>query len=106
MTRLTKPITRRLNTALDGHFCSDAGNVLVVRLIPGHGEVPDLIELRPAKTRRPERIALVDVYRLAIRARVNIALLTKARARKEAKATRLAQERQRRAEKRLTRPID
>jgi len=61
-----------------------------------------MLELRPLGTRRPERIAVLDVYRLALRCRVNLLVLEKARARKAAKAERLASQRQARAEKRLT----
>lgn len=48
-----------------------------------------------------EKIAVLDVYRYAIRCRVGRELLEKARDRKAKKAERLARARQERAEKRL-----
>jgi ribosomal protein L31E len=51
--------------------------------------------------RRAESLAVVDVYRYALRCRVGRDLLERARARKAAKAVRLAAQRQQRAERRL-----
>lgn len=87
MTPLKKRISRVTQTPLDGTFCRDRRRRIVVSLVPGDGkEIPDLLELRPEKTRRTERIAVADVYRYAVRARANRELLEKARARKEKKA--------------------
>lgn len=84
MTLLKKPIHRVTTTALDGSFGPDRDRPIVVTLVPGNGAgTPDTLELRPHGTRRPERIALIDVYRFAIRARVNRKGLEKARLRKE-----------------------
>lgn len=86
MTPLNKPVTRKTATTLDGSYGPDRGKAIVVRLIPGDGKaIPDLLELRPEKTRRPERIAVADVYRYAMRSRINFELLEKARKRKAAK---------------------
>lgn len=92
---------RRTVVSLDGSFGPDRGRALVVRLVPGHGEVKDMVELRPSGTRRVERIAVHDLYRYAIRCRVGRELLEKARERKAKKAERLARERQARAERKL-----
>lgn len=96
MTPLNKPVTRRSDTALDGSFGPDRNKRIVVTLHPG-----GRIELRPERTRRPETIHLLDVYRYALRCRVGREQLEKARERKAKKAERLARQRQERAEKRL-----
>lgn len=101
MTSLHKPVVRQAIKPLDGSFGADSDRRLVVVLLPGSDTLPDTIELRPAGTRRPERLALVDVYRFALRSRVNRELLERAREVKARKADRLAQARQARAEKRL-----
>lgn len=86
MTALNKPIRRVTKTALDKTYGCDSDRRVVVTLIPGNGnDVPDLIELRPERTRRSEAIALMDVYRYAMRCRINKQLLEKARAKKAAK---------------------
>lgn len=105
MTKLTKPLIRLSNSKLDGTFGPDRERALVVTLVPGNpvAGVHDVLSLKPYKTLRPETIALIDVYRLALRARVNRELLEKARDRKAKKAQRLANERMARAEKRLFR---
>jgi hypothetical protein len=83
MTSLTKPIVRKTATTLDGAFGPDRGKAVVVRLVPGDGKgIPDLLELRPERTRRTERLAVADVYKYAMRCRVARELLEKARARK------------------------
>lgn len=80
-------VTRRTIGSLSGSYGPDRGKRIVVTLVPGNGDsVPDVIELRPEGTRRLERMAIVDVYRAALRGRVNLELLTKARERKERKA--------------------
>ena len=102
----TSKVKRLTRGSLDGSFGPDRNKRLVLTYIPGDGDkVADLLELKPIRTRRPERIAVLDVYRYALRCRVNLELLTKARAAKERKAARLASERIKRAEKRLTRPM-
>jgi len=106
MIVLHKPVRRVSSGSLDGSFGTDRNKRIVISLIPGDGkDIPDLIELRPHGTRRAERIAVLDVYRYAMRCRVNNALLVKAREAKSRKATRLASQRQARAEARLRRPI-
>jgi len=102
MTKLTKPVHRLSLSTLDGTFGSDRNKRVVITLIPGN---PDVFELRPERTRRPEQIAVIDVYRFALRSRVNREVLERARQRKERKAERLAALRIARAEKRLTRPL-
>lgn len=94
MTPLSKPISRKTNTKLDGSFGPDRDKHIVVKLVPGDGkEIPDLLELRPIRTQRVERVAVMDVYRWAMRCRVNRELLEKARARKEVKAQQRASRR-------------
>lgn len=106
MTPLKTRVTRRTNTALDGAFGPDRDKRIVVSLLPGDGKgIPDVIELRPERTRRVERLAVVDIYRYAMRCRVNSEVLAKARARKEKMALRREAESIRRAEKRLTRNV-
>lgn len=78
MTPLHKPVTRRTIGALDGSFGPDRGKRLVSTLDRG-----DLITIRPERSRRAEQVSLFDVYRFAIRCRVNRAHLEKARIKKE-----------------------
>lgn len=106
MTPLKKPVSRRINGALDGSFGPDSDKRIVVTLLPGDGaKIHDLLELRPERTRRAERIAVIDVYRYAIRCRVNRELLERARNRKAKHAAELAARRLASAEKRLTREV-
>jgi len=90
-------VKRKLDVSLDGSFGPDRDKKIIVTLHPD-----GRLELRPERTQRTETIHLVDVYRYALRCRVNRDLLEKARLKKEKKAIRLAAERQKRAEKRLT----
>lgn len=101
MTPLNNPVVRRCIKPLDGTFCADNGSRIVVRLVPGTDTVPDVIEFRPERTRRSERLTVQDAYRIAIRARVNRDVLEKARNRKDAVARRRNAQRIKRAEKRL-----
>jgi hypothetical protein len=102
MTVLTRPISRKTAMVLDGCFGPDRGKAIIVRLIPGDGKgIADLIELRPERTRRAERITVSDVYRFALRCRINRELLEKARARKERIAQLRAQRQLDAAERRL-----
>lgn len=109
MTTLEKTVTRKTHCELSGSFGPDRGKRLVVTLIPGrpkdatHDGIPDMIEVRPHRTSRPERMAVIDVYLMAMRGRVNRENLVKASAAKEKKAARLASERIARAEARLRR---
>jgi hypothetical protein len=98
---VSSPVKRITVLLLDGAFGPDEGRRIVVSFIPGKPGVADLLELRPLGTRRPERLAVLDVYRYAIRCRVNRELLEKARAQKAAKVQRLADRRQAAAERRL-----
>lgn len=63
----------------------------------------DLVGLRPERTSRELLITAQDLYSYMIRCQANLVTLAKARERKERKQTRLAQQRQARAEKRLFR---
>lgn len=83
MTTLKKPVRRVTQTALDGSYGCDRNRRIVITLIPGTGIIPDLMELRPEKTRRSEQIAVMDVYRYAMTCRVNRTRLEKARERKK-----------------------
>ena len=104
---MTKSKVRRVTAgSLDHSFGTDNGKPIVVAFIPGDGKkngIPDILELKPLRARRhrAERIAVIDAYRYALRCRVNLELLSKAREKKAKKAERLARERQARAEKRL-----
>ena len=89
-------ITRKVDVELDGSFGPDRGKKIVLTILPN-----GILELRPEKTRRAEQVHMLDVYRYAVRCRVNRGQLEKARAKKDARATRLAAQRQQRAEKRL-----
>jgi hypothetical protein len=82
MTKLTKPIHRLTNDELSAQFGADKHRPLVASFVPGGEGRPDTIELRPYGTRRAEVVAIVDVYHFAIRARVNLGRLEKARERK------------------------
>ena len=94
MTALTKPVTRKTATALSGSFGPDRGKRMVVTLIPGNGDnVPDLLEIRPERTQRPETVALIDVYSWAMKCRVGRTQLEKAREKKAQKAIRREEQR-------------
>jgi len=87
MTILKKKVARVTRKPLGHSFGPDHKRPLVCAFIPGNGvDVHDLLELRPHGTRRPELVALQDVYRFAIRCRVNRELLEHARTKKAAKA--------------------
>lgn len=95
MTPLTKPVRRVTQTTLDGSFGCDRDRRIIVTLVPGNGrDISDMLELRPERTRRTERIAVSDVLRFAIRARVNSQVLEKAREKKAKRQERLARRRQ------------
>lgn len=101
-TPLKKPVTRVTLGALDGCFGPDRGRRIKITLIPGNGSTtPDVIELTPAGTRRAERIAAIDVYRLAMVRRVNCERLEKARKKKERIAERRKREAIARADRRM-----
>lgn len=106
MITLKKPISRRTADTLDGSFGKDRNKTLAVTLIPGKDGVDDLLELRPYGTRRAERIALCDVYRYAIRARVNRGNLERANAAKIKKQAAREQRALDRAARKLRQPID
>lgn len=93
---IESPVGATTREALGGQFGSDKRRKLVVTL-----EAGDLIVIRPAGTRRAEKMSAVDVYRYMIRCKANLISLTKARERKSKKAERLAAERIARADKRL-----
>lgn len=100
MTSFRKPVKRVTEGQLGHTFGCDWDRKLVVTLNAG-----DLISLRPHGTRREVSILAADVYRYVLRCEANKSLLERARARKEAKAIRLARERQNRAERKLSRPL-
>lgn len=90
MTRLTRAVRRLTVGALSGQFGPDANRRMVVSIVPGDGrELPDMIHIKPmgrfAKL-ATERISIMDAYRIAMRNRVNLEVLTKARTTKAAKA--------------------
>lgn len=103
---MTSSKVRRVTAgALDGAFGPDRDKRVVITFIPGDGKtggIPDVFELRPLRTRRAERIAVIDVYRFALRSRVNAEVLAKARDKKARRAEVLARRRQESAERRLS----
>lgn len=99
MTELKSPVRRLSRSSLDGSFGPDCGRRLVVSLVPG---AVDVVEIRPAGTRRAETLALVDLYRIAVRSRVNAGVLVRAREKKAKKAERLARARIARADMRMS----
>ena len=58
--------TLRTTGALDGSFGAERGHRLIITL----DQHSDVITLRPERTRRAETLHLIDVYRMAVRARV------------------------------------
>lgn len=81
MTLLQKPVRRVTNDELPANAGADRNRRIVVTLVPGNGkDVPDMIELRPSKTRRARQAALVDVWNYLVRCEVNAKRLEKARA--------------------------
>jgi len=96
VTALTKPVSRRSDSRLDGSFGPDRDKRIVVTLHPD-----GRIELRPERTRRAEVVHLVDVYRWAVRCRADQLARTKRAEKKARHDQRLADQRQRRAERRL-----
>jgi hypothetical protein len=106
---VSSPVKHVSIVPLDGSFGPDRERRIVVAFVPGkksareEADVPDTLELRPLGTRRIERLAVIDVYRYALRCRVGRALLEKARIAKSRRALRLAAQRLERAEKRLIR---
>ena len=99
---VSSKVNRVTAGVLDGSFGPDSDRRVVITFVPGDGkQIKDVLKLRPLRTRRAETIAVIDVYRFALRSRVNAEVMAKARAKKERHAIRLAQQRQERAEKRL-----
>lgn len=94
--RNTEKHTHKLRVSLDGTFGTDRGRRIYL-VIYSNG----VIELRLERSARRETVHVLDVYRYAVRCRVNRSLLEKAREKKEQKAARLARQRQERAERRL-----
>lgn len=90
-------VCRVTRETLGGNFGTDQNRRLVVSLKAG-----DILSLRPQGTRQEVTVALKDVYRWAIQARANRALLEKARAAK-ARKQELRIERKRAAEDRKLR---
>ena len=94
MTPLNKSVRRVTRGALDGHRGRLRGRRLVATL-----DVGDVLTLKPLGLRKGvETISLFDAYIYAIKCRVNLAVLAKARDKKANMA-------RRRAELRLKRSI-
>ena len=81
---------------LGHHHGPDKGRRLVVSLVNG-----DLLEFRPHGTRRRYRIGAMAAYEWVLRSLATAANMQRLRERKANKAKRLAEARQRRAERRL-----
>lgn len=94
------PVRARTIDPLGPAFGPDREHRLVVTL-----EAADTISIRPEKTGRSESILAKDLYAYLLRCKANLSTLERARERKAAKATRLAQQRQQRAERRLTKGV-
>lgn len=90
------PLVRKIGPALDGNFGNQKGKRLILTLHPD-----GRIEIRPERSRRSESIMIADVYRFAIRCRLNLELIRKMNERKAKKAERLAAQRQQRAERNM-----
>lgn len=102
----SKKVTRVTVGTLDGFFGPDADRKVVIQFVPGDGRgIKDVLRLRPYKTPRWETVAVIDVYRFAIRSRVNAETLARARERKAKKAERLARKRLDTAERRFKKKI-
>ena len=98
----TSKVKRLTVSKLDGSFGPDRNKRVVLTFIPGDGDkVPDVLTLRPLRTRRAETIAVLDVYRYAMRCRVNLAILDKARSTKAAKSLKREARRIKATERRL-----
>lgn len=100
---MDSPVKAKTRGELDGSFGCERGKALIVSL-----EAGDLITLRPVKARadRAVRISAFDVYRWAIQAMARARGREKAKIKREKKAMRLANARQRRAEKKLIAPYE
>lgn len=66
---VSSPVKRVSVEPLDGSFGPDRGRRIVVAFVPGWPGIADRLELRPLGTRRPESLAVVDLYRYALRCR-------------------------------------
>lgn len=88
-----RAVTREI---LGAAFLADKDRRLVVSL-----EAGDLICFRPSGTRRVYKRVAKDVFAWVLRCEANALVLAAAREKKERKSTRLAQQRQERAERRL-----
>jgi hypothetical protein len=97
----TSKVRRMTVGQLPGYFGPDSGRRIIITIVPGQGTVPDMLVLRPFRTRRPESVSVIDVYRYALQCRANLEFLEKAREKKARKAARLASQRQERAERKL-----
>ncbi len=87
-----RSLRRVTRSALERHFCRDAGRKLVVSLRAG-----DLLELRPKGTRQAVTARLADIYAWMLRSQAVHRRMTNLRERK-------ARKEQQRAERRLRHP--
>ena len=60
MTKLTKPVFRETQGALDGSFGTDRFKPLIAAMSLG-----DVFVIRPKGSRRPETLSIFDAYRSA-----------------------------------------
>lgn len=87
MTSLNKPIRRVTRATLGSQHGCDKQRRIVITLHPGNGaDLPDMIELRPERTRRGKLAAVVDVYTYILKCEVNKERMERLRERKAAKA--------------------
>jgi hypothetical protein len=90
------PVRAATVESLDGSFGPDRGRRLIVSL-----EGKELIVIRPFGTRRKSIATAKDVFRWMLQCEANKRLADRMREKKSAKATRLAAQRQARAEAKL-----
>lgn len=100
-TKLEKQVKRETLGTLDGSFGKDRNKPLIAVMSVG-----DIIILTPKRSQRSEIVSLFDVYRFAIRCRVNKEVLEKARNNKEKKRVKSLAAKLKRDEKKLTKPLN
>ena len=86
MTTLKKIVRRVSNSKLSSSHGKDKHRRIVISLIPGNGDsVPDLIMLRPERTKRARMVAVEDLYSYMIRCEANQQCMAKLREKKAKK---------------------
>lgn len=99
-TKLTNPVKRETIGTLDGSFGCDRGKNLIAIMSVG-----DVLVIKPKRSQRQETISLFDVYRYAIRCRVNKEHMEKMRNKKQAKAVKRLAAKIRREDRKFKKPL-